>query len=175
MNSINRRVEMSLSLTAANEIVAYLSTQENLDVWTLSKLAILFTVALVAVDNLWKNGEFFSDGGEREGIVKLLSVTRQISILAVARILLHLVQGPLPSIIHTSHYTDLVPLTMWPLFEALFKSSLVVVLMAFTIQTSRYSEIMYKFAPEFERIMYCLQFMFADNIMPLVVDYRLKR
>lgn len=32
-----------------------------------------------------------------------------------------------------------------------------------------------KFAPEVERILYSLQFLFADSITPLITDYTTKR
>jgi hypothetical protein len=85
LEGVSKRVEMSLSLTAANEIVAYLSRQPDLDSWTLSKMAILFTVFLVYVDSLWATEISIGRYIEREGVVKLLGITRQISILAVAR------------------------------------------------------------------------------------------
>jgi hypothetical protein len=90
-------------------------------------------------------------------------------------ILLKLVQGPLPSNANTSVYGDLFPSTSWPIFEVFFKSSLVVIFMALAAQVSLYSTFLNSFNPEIERIMYSLQFMFADTITPLIVDYRTKR
>jgi hypothetical protein len=95
--------------------------------------------------------------------------------LVVDRILLSLVQGPTPSVIVTSLYEDMLPPTSWPLIEVLFKSALVVICMALAAHLSVYSVLLHKFNPEIERIMYSLQFMFADTITPLIVDYRLKR
>jgi hypothetical protein len=91
---VSKRVEMSMSLTAANEIVNWLGKDNAIDAWTLSKMAILFTVMLVYIDTFWVPEKSTKLYVEREGIVKLLGITRQISILGVARILLNLVQGP---------------------------------------------------------------------------------
>ena len=91
------------------------------------------------------------------------------------RILLNLVQGPISSNANTSVYGDLFPLTSWPMFEILFKSSLVVVIMALALHISVCNTVLHKFGPEIERIMYSLQFMFADSVTPLLVDYRTKR
>jgi len=79
MEGVSKRVEMSLSLTAANEIVNWLSKEYSIDAWTLSKMAILVTVCLVCIDSPSEVKE------KREGLTKLLGITRQISILAVAR------------------------------------------------------------------------------------------
>jgi hypothetical protein len=76
---------------------------------------------------------------------------------------------------NTSVYGDILPLTSWPIFEVLLKSSLVVVFMALVAHVSLYSSMLTRFRPEIERIMYSLQFMFADSITPLLVDYRIKR
>ena len=76
---------------------------------------------------------------------------------------------------NTSVYGNSISFAAWPLIEVLFKSSLVVILMAFVAQISLYSTILHRFHPEIERIMYSLQFMFADCVTPLVVDYRTKR
>jgi hypothetical protein len=111
----------------------------------------------------------------REGVAKLLGITRQISILAVATILLKLVQGPVPSLIRSSLYEDLLPPTAWPLIEVLFKSSLLVVSMALALQVSAANVLLQNFSPELERIMYSLQFLFADTITPLITDYRMQR
>jgi hypothetical protein len=82
---VSKRVEMSLSLTAANEIVNWLSKDQSLDSWTLSKMAIVFTVLLVYIDYCCVSTKSLSLYIEKDGIVKLLGITRQISILAVAR------------------------------------------------------------------------------------------
>jgi hypothetical protein len=47
--------------------------------------------------------------------------------------------------------------------------------MALAAHISLYSAFLSSFSPEIERIMYSLQFMFADSITPLLVDYRTKR
>jgi hypothetical protein len=83
---VSKRVEMSMSLTAANEIVNWLSNENNINTWTLSKMAILFTVVLVYIDTSWSSTKNTGVYVEREGIVKLLGITRQVSILAVARL-----------------------------------------------------------------------------------------
>ena len=82
---VSKRVEMSMSLTAANEIVSWLSNDNDIDPWTLSKMAILFTVVLVYADSAWASGQYTKLYLERDGIVKLFGITRQVSILAVAR------------------------------------------------------------------------------------------
>jgi Na+-translocating ferredoxin:NAD+ oxidoreductase RnfA subunit len=86
---VSKRVEMSMSLTAANEIVNWLSNENNIDTWTLSKMAILFTVILVYIDSSWSSAQITEVYLEREGILKLLGITRQVSILAVARSATH--------------------------------------------------------------------------------------
>jgi hypothetical protein len=175
LEGISKRVEMSLALTAANEIVAYITKLPDIDTWTMAKMAVVFTVWLVYADTVWTQLTTDSNNVDREGIVKILGITRQISILAVARILLSLVQGPIPSLIQTSLYEEMLPLTSWPLLEAMFKMSLVVVVMALALQVSAYSSLLRRFSPEIERIMYSLQFLFADTITPLIVDYKFKR
>jgi hypothetical protein len=90
---VSKRVEMSMSLTAANEIVNWLSNENNIDAWTLSKMAILFTVILVYIDSSWSSAKIKEVYLEREGIVKLLGITRQVSILAVARSVLYTSQS----------------------------------------------------------------------------------
>jgi hypothetical protein len=128
------------------------------------------------MDSWWATSSIpSSEAFEREGVEKLFSVTRQISVLAVTRIVLLMVQGPIPEIIPTSLYDDLFPLTAWPIIEVLFKSSLVVVFMVMTIRLSSCSPTLHRFAPEIERILYSLQFLFADTITPLISDYRMKR
>jgi Na+-translocating ferredoxin:NAD+ oxidoreductase RnfA subunit len=82
---VSKRVEMSMSLTAANEIVNWLSIVNAIDSWTLSKMAILFTVVLVYIDSACTSTQPTGMYAEREGIIKVLGITRQISILAVAR------------------------------------------------------------------------------------------
>jgi hypothetical protein len=89
-DGVSKRVEMSMSLTAANEIVSWLSKDNNIDAWTLSKMAVLFTVVLVTIDTVWTSQKSKELYEEREGIVKLLAITRQISILGVARLVLAL-------------------------------------------------------------------------------------
>jgi hypothetical protein len=174
MQGVSRRVEMSLSLTAANEIVSNLSKQPGMNTTILSKMAVLFTVFLVYVDTAW-NGTGIDHDARREGVVKILGITRQVSILAVARILLSLVQGPIPDNVSTTRYDDLFPPSSWALVEVLFKSSIVVVCMAVAAKISMTNTLLKEFTPEIERIMYSLQFLFADTITPLIVDYRLKR
>lgn len=90
-------------------------------------------------------------------------------------ILLKMVQGPIPSNVNGLVYGNMLPLTSWFMFEILFKSSLVVVFMALLLHISAKNAFLTRFEPEIERIMFSLQFMFADTITPLLVDYRTKR
>jgi hypothetical protein len=83
---VSKRVEMSMSLTAANELVSWMS--KSFDIQTLSKLAILFTVMLVFVEALCIPQKS-TLVVEREGIIKILHITRQVSILVVARSVLY--------------------------------------------------------------------------------------
>jgi hypothetical protein len=85
------------------------------------------------------------------------------------------VQGPIPSITTSSLYDEILPATMWPTIEMLFKSCLAVIFIAFSTHASLSITVLRTFRPELEKIMYSLQFMFADSIVPLVQDYRLKR
>jgi hypothetical protein len=85
MDMITKRVEMSLSMTVANEVVVYLSNLRDLDTLTLAKMGILFTFFLIYIDSSWVS----QINTDRKCVVKLLSITRQISILGVARLVLH--------------------------------------------------------------------------------------
>ena len=71
-----------------------------LDDWTVGKVAILCTIGLVYLNY----GSVSSDGTPRyviwKGIAKQLDISRQISILAVAQILIRIVQGIDSSIAH---------------------------------------------------------------------------
>jgi hypothetical protein len=85
LEGFSKRIEVSLSLTVANEIVTWLVQKVELDLWTLGKLAVLFTVVLAYLDAMWTSNKYIGAYVEKNGIAKLFSVTRQISILGVAR------------------------------------------------------------------------------------------
>jgi hypothetical protein len=68
MEGLSKRVEMSLALTAANEIVAYISQQPDIDTWTMAKMAVIFTIWLVYVDSVWTQMELECKSVDREGI-----------------------------------------------------------------------------------------------------------
>lgn len=92
LDKVSKRVEVWFTLTAANHVVQWLS--RDIDIWTLSKISILFTVILVYLDYFWsKSSHGMDEYFELSGIMQLLQNVRKVSIMAVSRILLIALQG----------------------------------------------------------------------------------
>jgi hypothetical protein len=144
----------------------------SMDYWCISRLTLLISLTLAYMHSFRDNvnlGVYVEWGG----IVKQLDLTRKISVFVFASTLMHMIQNRAPHATNLSSVDGVLSFAMWPLFESFFKSCLTIVCVVYI--SGSVAHVSDTLKPELNQVITGLQYMFAEQISPLIVDYRFKR
>lgn len=195
LDSLGSRLDITLSLTIAREVVGLLDSEFN------RTLVLKGFVTMAIFLALWEKWLREDDTSVWMNMVRIL---RRLSVLVFVQILLDGVQ-PKMGRPGADLFADLerqegrepmslfsyIPLSVWPLVESFVMSSILIICVTFTARVVSGSGIARQGPsvqqmrnkddkdetqiPELERLLFCVQYSFADTVALLMVDPRIQR
>lgn len=155
---LNSRIATAFCLTIAGRVVnELLSVSSEVDAF---KSLLVVTIIVNFITS--KQDPVYADSP--------VAILRQVTVIALASSLMKIAK------VEDSSTNPLLFWTPWaPLLQSLTRTILLVVGISWVSSSLLSVEMFKQFTPEIERISYSLQFLFADEVSPLVSDPVLRR